>query len=77
MQYIRDPMRGSAAKSAIANKLAWNWSYLRLQFGHFPHEPDIMTLPSPSQSCRPKEGACGPTHGHMRGHHPGRDTWTG
>ena len=29
------------------------------------------------QSCRPKEGACGPTHGHMWGHPPTWDTWTG
>ena len=28
------------------------------------------------QSCRPKEGACGPTHGHMWGHPPTWDTWT-
>ena len=30
-----------------------------------------------TQSCRPKEGACGPTHGHMWGHPPTWDTWTG
>ena len=29
------------------------------------------------QTCRPKEGACGPTHGHMWGHPPTWDTWTG
>ena len=35
------------------------------------------------QPCRledphcPKEGACGPTHGHMWGHPPTWDTWTG
>ena len=49
MQDIREPMRGSTEKSAIANKWAWNWSYLRLQFQHFPREPDFidMTFPSP------------------------------
>ena len=47
MQDIRDPMRGSTGKSAIVNKWAWNWSYLGLQFQHVPHEPDIMTFPSP------------------------------
>ena len=47
MQDIRDPMRGSTGKSAIANKWAWNWSYGRLQFQRLPHEPDIMTFPSP------------------------------
>ena len=47
MQDIREPLRGSTGKSAIANTWAWNWSYLRLQFQHFPHKPDIMTFPSP------------------------------
>ena len=47
MQDIREPTRASIGKSAIANKWAWNWSYLRLQFQHFPHEPDIMPFPSP------------------------------
>ena len=42
MQDIRDPMRGSTGKSAIENKWDRNWSYLRLQFQHFPHEPDII-----------------------------------
>ena len=47
MQDIREPMRESIGKTAIANKWAWNWSYLRLQFHYFPHEPGIMTFPSP------------------------------
>ena len=45
--HVREPMRGSTGKSAIADEWAWNWSYLRLQFQHFPHEPDIMAFLSP------------------------------
>ena len=30
-----------------------------------------------AQSCRPKQRACGSTHGHMWGHPPTRDTRTG
>ena len=29
-----------------------------------------------SESCRPKERACGPTHGHIRGHPPSWQTRT-
>ena len=46
MQDIREPMRASIGKSAIANKWDGNGSYLRLQFQHFQHEHDIMTFPS-------------------------------
>ena len=35
-----------------------------------------IQLGSP-QSCRPKEGACDSTQGHMSGHPPTRDIWTG
>ena len=37
---------------------------------------DSTQLGSP-QSCRPKKGACGPTHGNMWGHPPTWETWTG
>ena len=47
MQDVREPMRASTRKYTIANKWARNGSYWRLQFQHLPHEPNIMTFPSP------------------------------
>ena len=43
---MRETMRESTGKSAIANKWARNWLYLRLQFQQDLHEPDITSFPS-------------------------------
>ena len=43
----------------------------RLSMTECTYLPTYLGSP---QSCRPKEGACGPTHGHMWGNPPTWDT---
>ena len=71
--------RGSPAKqSGPATQATRVRRSYRRQAGAIPlvvrDTPHGWAVP---QSCRPKEGACGPTHEHMWGHPPTWDTWTG